>query len=85
MESQKEARLPPRRGPGGDRGSLAQSPGQYKCGEPLLALEGRRRTLAAVLGRTDWPGKRDSAACAVGRKQGKGEARRPGLAQLLVL
>lgn len=87
VEGQEEARLAPRRGPGGGRGGLAQSPGLYKCGEPVLVPEGQ--TLAAVLGRTkdglDWPGRRDSAACAVGRKQGKGEARRPGLAQLLEL
>lgn len=57
VECQEEARLLPRRGPGGGRGGLAQSPGLYKCGEPVLAPEGL--TLAAVLGRTKdgWTGR----------------------------
>lgn len=61
-ESGEEARLPSTRGPGGGRGRLAPSRGLYKCGERLLALEGQRLTLATGPGRTDWLGRRDSAA-----------------------
>lgn len=50
----------------------------------LLAQEGQRRDVGRVLGRTDWPGRRDSAACAVGWRPGN--ARLGGLdSQLLEL
>lgn len=50
-ESGEEARLPSTRGPGGGRGRLAPSRGLYKCGEPLLALEGRRRDVGHGAGK----------------------------------
>lgn len=59
-------------GPGGGRGGLAPSPGLCECGERLLAGEGGPS--ATGPGRTDRPGRRDSAACALDRKEGKGQA-----------
>lgn len=51
VESSEEARVPLRRRPGGGRGKLAPSRGLYKCGERLLAQEGRRRDVGRRAGK----------------------------------
>lgn len=51
VESSEEARVPPRRRPGGGRGRLAPSRGLYKCGERLLAQEDRRQDVGRRAGK----------------------------------
>lgn len=83
-ESGEEVRPPPEERPGGGGGGGGRlAPAQdCECGERLLAQEGRRRDVGRAARKDGLAGRRESAACAPGRKEGKGRARRPGLEQL---
>ena len=82
VESGEEVRFPPEEGPSGDRGRLAPAQDSTSVGSGCSPGKAGGGTLAARPGRTDWPGRRDSAACTPGRKEGKGKARRLGLVRL---
>ena len=82
VESGEEVRSPPEEGPGGDRGRLAPTQDSTSVGSGCSPRKAGGGTLAARPGRTDWPGRRDSAACTPGRKEGKGTSRRLGLVRL---